>query len=235
MGSQGEKHMSRLAAPTHWHVKRHGLKWVTKPRPGAHSIKTGMPLNVLIRDVLGYAKTNKEVKTILNSQEVLVDGRRRKELGFAVGFMDVLAFPKAKEYFRILFNKKGKLVLVPVKADESSIKLCKITGKKLVKGKLQINLYDGKNILAEKGDYGVGDSLVIEIPNLKVKETLPLKKGGFIFMMAGKHVGEVGQIKEIKGDKIVVKTEKAEFETLRKYGFVIGKDKPAVSIAESKK
>jgi len=230
MGSTGEKHLSRLAAPRHWPIKRHGLKWITKLRPGAHSSSLGMPLNIVLRDLLGYAKTNKEVKTILNTQEVLVDSKRRKDSRFNVGLMDSLSLLKTKEYFRVLFDKKGKIALIPIKENESRIKPCKIIGKRFVKGKMQINLYDGKNILVEKGDYKIGDSVLVELPVLKIKEVLPIAKGSTVYLVGGRHVGEVGLLKEIKGNNIVVKTEKTEFETLKKYGFVVGKEKPAITI-----
>jgi small subunit ribosomal protein S4e len=230
MGSIGEKHLSRLAAPKHWPIRRHGLKWITRLRPGAHSLKTGMPLNVILRDLLGYAGNNKEVKTILNNQDVLVDGKRRKEPRFNTGVMDVLSLPRISEYYRIMFDKKGKIALLPIKEGESRTKVCKIIGKRLIKGKLQINLSDGKNLLVEKGDYKKGDSVLIEVPVLKVKEVLAMAKGNLVYMTAGKHVGEIGQVREIKGERIVVKTKESEFETLRRYGLVIGKDKPVISL-----
>lgn len=234
MGSIGEKHLSRLAAPRHWPVARRGLKWIARPRPGAHSIRMGIPLNIIIRDLLGYAKNNREVKHILNNQEVLVDGRRRKEPRFNVGLMDVVSLLKTEEYFRVLFNKRGKIVLLPLKEAESRIKPCKIIGKRLVKGKMQINLYDGKNILSE-GDYRVGDSLLVELPELKIKEVLPLKKGSVVYLMAGRHVGEVGQVHQIKEKIAVIKIAKGVFETLKKYCFVIGKEKPAISIIKDER
>jgi len=64
MGSKIERHLSRLAMPKAWKIKRKGIKWVTRPLPGPHSFKLGLPLNVLLRDILKLSKTTKETKSI---------------------------------------------------------------------------------------------------------------------------------------------------------------------------
>ena len=94
MGSIGEKHLSRLAVPRTWQVKKKGIKWISRPLPGAHAMDRSVPLNFVFRYLLDYARTNKEVKHILNNQEIFVDGVRRKNPRFAIGIMDVLSIPK---------------------------------------------------------------------------------------------------------------------------------------------
>ena len=39
-----------------------------------------------------------------------------------------------------------------------------------------------------------------------------------------------GKVKTIEGNKVVFISEKKEFDTLKKYAFVIGKDKPLIEI-----
>ena len=233
MGSKVEKHLSRLAMPRSWKIKRKERKWVTRPLPGPHSFKLGMPLNVLLRDVLGYAGTAKEVKLILNNQEILVDGIRRKEPKFIVGLMDVFSIPKIKKQFRVLFDKKGHIIALAIKPEEAKIKPCKIIGKTVVKkGKLQLNLYDGKNILTEDKAAKVEDSVILEIPSQKIKELLKLEKGAVVYLTGGKYMGETGIIKEITGNKIIYKRGEDVFETLKEYAFVIGKGKPMIQLSE---
>ncbi|MBW2996077.1 30S ribosomal protein S4e [Candidatus Woesearchaeota archaeon] len=232
MGSKVEKHMSRLAMPKTWKIKRKGIKWVTRPLPGPHSPKLGVPLNVLLRDILSYARTSKEVKNILNDQEILVDGIRRKENRFITGLMDVVSIPKTKENFRILLNKKGHIIAFPIRED-ANIKPCKIKGKVVIKkSKLQLNLFDGKNILADKTEAKVGDTALIDIPSKKIKQILKLEKKALVYLIGGKHIGETGTIEDIKGNKIIYKRGKDKFETLKKYAFVIGKEKPEISLPE---
>jgi len=231
MGSKVEKHLSRLAMPKTWKIKRKGIKYVTRPLPGAHSFKQGLPLSVLLRDVLKLARTTKEAKNILHNQEVLIDGTRVKENKHIVGFMDIITVPKIKKSFRIIFSKKGKLVALEIKPDEAKFKPCKLVGKKIVrKGKMQLNLYDGKNILADKKEAKVGDTIVLEIPSKKVKDVLKLEKGSTVYLTGGKHIGEIGIVDNIKEDVLIYKRDKDTYETSKRYAFVIGKDKPIIKI-----
>ena len=226
MGSKVEKHLSRLAMPNTWKIKRKRIKWVTRPLPGPHSIDSGLPLNVLLRDTLKLARTAKEVKNILNNQEILIDGVRRKEPKFIVGLMDTVAIPKIKKYFRILFNKKGNIIAFEIKPDEAKVKPCKIKCSTVIKkGKFQLNLYDGKNILTKDKSYKVGDTAVIELPSQKIKEFLKLEKGATVYLTGGKHIGETGIVEDIKENRLVYKRGEDTFETLKNYAFVIGKGK----------
>jgi len=225
-----KRHLKRLAIPKSWLVKKRGLTFILKPNPGPHPIKLGLPLNSVLRDMLGIAKNSKEVKKILHDNEVLIDGIRRKELKFPVGIMDVIEFKKSNEYFRVVLEK-GKIKLIAIDKKEAGIKPCRITGKSLVKGKVQLNLYDGKNILTEKDDYKVGDMVVIELPKQNIKEHIKLEKGALIYLIGGKHSGDVGKIENIISNKITYKGKSGEIiETLKKYVFVVGKDKPVVSL-----
>ena len=53
MGSSS--HLKRLAIPRSWPLPRKTTIWVTRPRAGAHSLERCMPLNIVIRDVIGLA------------------------------------------------------------------------------------------------------------------------------------------------------------------------------------
>ena len=68
-----KSHLKRLAVPKTWDIKKKGIKFVTRPNLGAHPRKLSVPINLVIRDLLSYAKSNKEVKYILS--ENLINGR----------------------------------------------------------------------------------------------------------------------------------------------------------------
>jgi len=69
----------------------------------------------------------------------------------------------------------------------------------------------------------------LEIINTHIK----LEKGSTIFLIGGKHLGETGTIEDITGNKIIYKIKSNEvFETLKKYAFVIGIDKPIIKLDE---
>lgn len=228
-----KRHLKRLVAPRSWKIKRKGITFVTRPRPGMHSKKNSTSINIVLRDMLNYAKTTRDVKVILSKGDVLVDGKQRKDHRFSVGVMDLIEIAKTKECFRVLLNKKGNIFLVKLKPDETKIKLCKIVGKTVIKkGKIQLNFSDGRSIIVDKNNYKTGDTLAIQLPEQKIKEHLKFEKGSFVYLSGGKHKGESGIIDEIKDSIIRVKSESGEiFETSKKLAFVIGKEKPIITLS----
>ena len=229
------KHLKRYFSPKSWKIKRKGIVYITKPSPGPHKIEMAMPLNVLLRDVLRYAATNREVKFMLANKEITVDGIRRRDFKFPVGLFDVLSLNDIGEHFRIILDKKGSIILIRISKDESSLKLCKIIGKRMIKGKVQLNLYDGKNMLVEKDSYKAGDVVLVELSkkNSGIKDHVKLAKDSLVFLTGGKHIGETGKVQDIAGSRIIYKTEKGDVvETLKKYAFPVGKDKPLIKITE---
>ncbi|MAE42848.1 30S ribosomal protein S4e [Candidatus Woesearchaeota archaeon] len=228
------RHLKRYFAPKTWKIMRKERTYVTKPSPGTHKIALSLPLNVILRDMLNYAATNREVKFIVSNKNITVDGIRKKDCKFPVGLFDVLSLNDTNEHFRVLLDKKGKLDLIKIKKEESAIKLCKITGKKSVKGKLQLNLYDGKNILVEKKDFKVGDTILLVLgKKFEIKEHVKLDKNSLIYLTGGKHIGQIGKVQDIAGRKIIYKTEDDNVvETLKKYAFPVGKDKPLITLAK---
>ncbi len=226
-----KNHLKRLNAPKSWPIKKKEAIWIIRPNPGAHELANSIPLTIALRDLLKHAKTTREVKHIVYNKEVLIDGKRRKDLAYPVGLMDVISIPEIKENHRLLFNKKGKISAVKIDDKESKIKVCKIRQKKLSKGKTQLNTTDGRNILVEKDTYKVGDSVVIEFEKQKIIQHLKLEKGALIYLTGGKHIGSVGKIETIDNKKIIFKTKENDvYETLKKFAFVIGEEKAVITI-----
>ena len=63
----GTRHLKRLAAASCLKIKRKEFKWIVKPSPGPHPKNLCIPLAVLIRDYLGFARNMREVKYIFFS------------------------------------------------------------------------------------------------------------------------------------------------------------------------
>jgi small subunit ribosomal protein S4e len=226
--------LKRLAIPKAWPIKRKGIKFVVRPKPGPHPLKFSLPLNIILRDILKFAKSNKEVKNILNNKTILVDGVNRKDPRFPVGLFDVIEIPDKKEQFRIITNEKGKIKVYSINKSEAGLKPCKIVGKAKIKGKTQLNLFDGKNILVDKDIYKCSDTLLISLPKQEIKKHLKLEKGMTIYLMGGKHIGEIGIVESISSKKILYKESSGEnFETLKKYAFVIGDKKSAIVLPKN--
>ena len=130
-------------------------------------------------------------------------------------------------------DKQGKISMVKIKKEEASLKPCKIIGKTIVNGKLQLNLFDGKNILASSGAYKVGDTLLLSLPDKKITKHLKLDKKSAIFLTGGKHIGETGNVEDVVENRIIYKNHEGELvETSKKYAFVVGDSKPLITIHE---
>ena len=242
MARKGAKrHLKRLAAPTQWYIPRKVHKWAVRPRPGPHSMKTSIPLLYIVRDYLGYAKTAREARKILNEGKVLVDGKVRKDYKFPVGIMDVISIPETGEHYRVLPNRIGKLILHPISEKEANIKPLRISNKRMVKGaKVQLNLHDGSNHLVtmeEKDKYMTSYTVLMKIPEREVIEVIPFEVGAYVFVTQGKNVARKGKVVEVRQfpmgwpDVVTIEDENGElFDTLKEYAFVVGKEKPEISL-----
>ena len=52
----GKDHLARLAAPKTWHIDRKSTTFITKPVPGPHGLQSGMPVNVILKEILTMQK-----------------------------------------------------------------------------------------------------------------------------------------------------------------------------------
>ncbi|SRR3989344_1109550 len=229
-----ERHLSRLMAPKSWPMHKKENKWIIRPNPGPHKLMESIPLGLIIRNILNQARTLKEVKKILINGSISVDGKVRKDYKFPVGVMDIVKV--ANDSYRVLFSNKGKFRLKPIKKDESNIKPCKIINKKMVRGnKLQVTLYDGKNIFTDNSS-ATNDTLIIDLAENKVNSSIKFEKGAIVYIINGKYIGRTGKIvdlekgKKFKDDKVLISIGKDNVKTLSSYCIAVGKDKPAITL-----
>ncbi|MBL6732690.1 MAG: 30S ribosomal protein S4e [Candidatus Poseidoniaceae archaeon] len=233
MGSNN--HMKRLAMPRSWPLPRKTSIWVTKAAPGAHTLELCMPVVVVIRDILGYAKSTREVRHILHNNLVSIDGRICKDSRRGVGFMDVLTL--GEENYRCIVDQKGILRYRQISKKEAETKVCRINGKTTVKGgKTQLHLHDGRNILTEDaGEYNTGDSLVLALPSQEIKEHIRFSDGIKCYLTGGAHVGEFAEVSEyiVKRSSMPNEVQFADFGTVMSNVFAIGKQKlPTTEVVE---
>ena len=226
-----KNHLKTIAVPKSWAVKRKEKKFILRPDAGSQSLHQSVSLHFVLTEFLGVTCTRKESIYLLRHKEVLVNGKKRKTISFSVGLMDVVSIPEIKKHVRIIINKKGKISAIDIDQKESSITLAKIVGKTQLKGKMQINLSNGMNILVDKDTYNVGDSVTVDVTKNTIKDHLKLAKGNSIFLTGGRHMGTIGIIEDILEGKIIYKSESKEvFETLKKYALVIGKEKGLITV-----
>ena len=75
-----KKHLKRINAPKSWKIKRKGITFMTRPNPGMHGKRNSASINMVLRDMLKYTKTTRDIKMIINEGGVLVDKKQVKEL-----------------------------------------------------------------------------------------------------------------------------------------------------------
>jgi len=244
----GSKHLTRHAAPAFWPVLRKEWHWVVKPSPGPHPIERCLPLLIIVRDILGYAKTAREARKIIAQGQIKVDGRVRRNYKYPVGLMDILEIVKINKFYRVIPYPVKYMVLHEISPEEAKYKLVRIENKTTVKGgHIQLNLHDGRNILVKVSDptnpeedvYKTFDVLKISIPDQQILDHYRFELGSIAIVTDGRNVGRVGRIVEItemfkKSRNIVTLEDKNgdRFQTIQDYIFVIGKDKPEISLPE---
>lgn len=233
-----KKHLKRMAAPKSWAVPRKTSHWITKPSPGPHGTHGSMPLLAVVRDMLKLCDNSREARFIIGSRTISVDGKIVTDYKFPVGLMDVVTVLKTKQSFRMLIDYKAKLQLIPIDDSEKDWKLARVDDKKVVrKGKVQLNMHDGRCILLPKDQYRTGDVLKIELPSQKIMKAFKLDKGSIAFLVGGSHPGSVQiienyQIKRGSAPNLV--TFKEGFETVKENVFVIGDKAPEIKLMEAK-
>jgi len=151
----------------------------------------------LIRDVLHLCSNLTEAKRILNSGQIKVDGKIRRDGRFGVGIMDVVEIVPNGVAYRMV--PKGSKLLVPTQTTEKSLKLLKITSKVSYRGnKIQYGFHDGKTLISDNKDMNVGDSCLVTIPEINIKQLIKFETGCSILVVQGENTGKIGKVEEIK-------------------------------------
>ena len=207
------QHISRLAAPRTWPIKKKGIKWITKPSPGPHKIELCMPLVMLLRDVLRLTHTTKESHVVLGRGTLLINGQRRTELKYPVGLFDVVSIPSLKKHYRVLLSKKGKLMLLPISESEAKLLPLKIRDKTMVPGgRLQLNFSNGWNMLIKKDTYTPRDVILFDLKAKKALKHIKMRPGVVAYVTSGRHVGQSALLVELKQSGKLRKVKLATLE-----------------------
>ncbi len=251
MGRKGERgHLKRKPAPKLWPIHRKEAVWTVMSKSGPHSRSGSLPLALIVRDMLGLAKTGKEAKNIISQGKLMVDGKVRRDERFLVGLMDVVSIVDAKKSYRILPSKKG-LMLHPIKSDEAAVKLYRIEDKTVVKGgQVQLDLHDGTSSLINVGNpqapqedvYQTLDVLQLSVPEREILGHTKLAKGANAIVIGGKNMGKVGKVttiekkpKQKRRDTIVTieDTNGDQFQTILDFVFILGDKASSISLPEA--
>ncbi len=244
MGRKGESgHLKRKPAPKMWPIHRKEAVWTVKPKPGPHSLSSSLPLGLIVRDILKFAKTGKESKNIISQEKITIDRKVRRDEHFLVGLMDVISILDTKKSYRVLPSRKG-LFLHPIKSGEDAFKLCRIEDKTTAKGgHVQLDLHDGTSyLLPEKDVYQTLDVLKLSIPDRELLGHTKLTTGAPAIVTRGKNIGKYGKITTIekkpnqkRRDLIVTLEDKngEQFQTILDFVFILGDTEPFISLPEA--
>ena len=222
------KHQKRLSVPKSWPIERKTDTFTTAAGAGPHG-EEGVPLVILLRDVLGYVDSKKEARYALNQDAVLVNGVAVSDESQPIGMFDILAFTEREEYYRVFPDEGGRLSLTPINEDAADSKLGKVEDKRQIPGgETQLNLHSGRNLIAEDGsDYSGGDSVVVANDGDDIVAHFPYEEGALVTAVRGQHAGEIGEIDEIQvtpgsgSNNVVVDQDDGSFETVEEYVVVI--------------
>lgn len=194
-------HVKRQTIGKFWPVPRKGTKYLAT---ASHEKSKGIPLVVIMRDVLKFVRNKKELQGLINDDKVLINGKIVRDVKYPIILFDSLSFPSIKKYYRAVLENK-KISIKEITEAESKKRIYKVIDKKLLKGKkVQVNLINGRNILLEE-KINTGDFIVLDSNN-KVIKVLELQKGSKAVVTKGKHIGAEGSVKNVSeegGSKIV--------------------------------
>jgi small subunit ribosomal protein S4e len=195
----GSLKAKRSASPEFWQISRKDKRFVVRTSPGPHSKNYSYPLLVVVRDILGIAKTRREALTVLNEAKVQVDGRVVKAEAFPVGLMDVIDFPNVGRSYRMV-PRFGRLVPVEIDSKEKGLKICYVKSKRTVKGsKMSYGLHDGRVIFPEaEVDLKPGDGCLIKVPTQEFQASFRLAKETLALLIRGERSGEVATVEDVK-------------------------------------
>lgn len=228
-GRGPKKHLKKLNAPRHWQLHKMEGKWAPRPTPGPHKLRECLPLLVLLRNRLKYAFTRAEVKSIMMQRLIQVDGKVRSDMNFPAGFMDVISIPKTGEFFRLLYDVKGRFAVHRIRKDEANYKLCRVTKVQTgEKGVPFISTHDGRTIRFPNPEIRKDDSVRVSLDG-KILDYIKFEIGNLVMVVGGRNLGRVGVIekkeKHIGGFDIVHVKDSAghHFATRLNNCFIIGK------------
>lgn len=217
-------HLKRLAIPRTWPLPRKGCKYIIRPLPG-RNINFCLPAAIVLREILKIANTRKEIKKILQSKEVLVNGKVIKKESSPIGFFDNIMLPKIKRFYRLVLNERGKLALEEISEEEAFKKYLKIINRTILRGnKIQLNFHNGNNLIVEKGlKADINDCIVFDLKSKKILKIIPFEKGSCVRVIAGKHSGKRGFIEKIEDSNIIIKTATESIKANKESLFVCEK------------
>ncbi|MBS3084907.1 KOW motif-containing protein [Candidatus Pacearchaeota archaeon] len=196
-----KRHLKRQEAPLNWPIARKGTTFVVKNN------SKGIPVLVILRDLMKIAKDRKEVKKAINKKDLIISGKPVNDEKKSLELFDVLTIIPSKKSYRLILSQKGKYDIEEVSEKDSKIKISKIIGKKSLRGKkIQLNLSDGRNCISDV-KCSIGDSVIFDLEKKKISKVLPVKEKSEVLVIGGKHAGEKGRVLKVIEEQKMIEIE----------------------------
>lgn len=190
-----KKHLKRLAAPKAWMLDKLGGTFAPRPSTGPHKLRESLPLVIFLRNRLKYALTNTEVTKIVMQRHIKVDGKVRTDINYPTGFMDVVTIDKTGEYFRLIYDVKGRFTVHRITVDEAKYKLCKVKGVSIGTKKVPfLTTHDGRTIRYPDPVIRPNDTIQLDIATGKITDHIKFESGNLVMVTGGRNLGRVGTV-----------------------------------------
>ncbi len=232
----GSKKLKRQMAPQFWGITRKTKRFVITVRPGPHKKNYSVPTAVFLRDTLKIVTSLREAKSAIYSGKVKIDGVVRKSLHHAIGLMDVVELENVPDIYRLVPSEKKLLTPIKINESEKSKKLVRVISKTTInKGKMQIGFHDGRSLISDT-KLNVGDTCLIQIPDLKILEVIKLEPGSQCLVIRGVNSGQIGKIETVEDGtfilpkKVVLVLGDRKIEIPADIIMAIGKEEPIIQL-----
>ena len=120
-------YLKRQKVPKNWPIERKGTAYVVRPN---YNINNGVPVLIILRDMLKIAQNRKEVKKAIHAKNILLNGKNVKDEKNNVLLFDTITITPLKKYYRLDLSNKGKFETEEIKENEINYKIAKIVNKK---------------------------------------------------------------------------------------------------------
>lgn len=200
-------HMKREKIPKNWPIRKKGSTYIVRPNS---NIYKGIPVLIILRDILKIGQNRREIKKALHEKKILLNNKQIYDEKDVALLFDIISLKPSKKHYRLELNEKGKFLVEEISEKIAEKKIAKIIGKKTLKGKkTQINLSDGRNFISNT-KCQVNDSVVVNLKDKAIEKCLPLREKENILIFDGKHAGEKGIVNKIFREKRMVEAKMGE-------------------------
>ncbi|MEM2115461.1 MAG: S4 domain-containing protein [Candidatus Woesearchaeota archaeon] len=233
-------HLKRFAAPKTWKIKVREKVWIVRPKPTGCSLRYTLPIVYIIRDILKLAKTRKEVRYMINSKQIYLNGKVIKDDKQGCSLFDVIYVQPYNRHYRIIMHKK-KLDLLEIKESESKISIAKVVKKTVLPKRhakkenanyIQINLSNGKNFLTNDNSIKTGCGVIFNFFDNKIVSVIPLEIKSLVYIEKGSHEGEIGTVVEMDEDECIVEIQGKRRRLKKSYLLPVGKEKSLITLTK---